>query len=448
MNKREVPIRVMYDITRLIETNGGKGFITGVGNVLDGYLRGLTNRPDIHLLFFSRQDPDGYGYDFCRMIGATPETDYFVADDRSHCERFSRRMLAYVDEGYRRLPSVLQFIVCLPLIGVAEFIYWLGRASSFSSRCKFAKTYRNCCPKVDVYFSPMYAPPVGIRDDPAIRKLVVLYDLIPLTVKGYKFHQYIWLKDLVSCFFNEKFCFAAISNAVALEFKSYCEGSRKKATVFPVPIADSGMLKPCSYIRDDVKRVREKYGLPPSGVFLFHISTLDARKNVHVALLAFAGLCRDFPDLYFILGGGGGHSFLARNRGWLKKNNVPMTRIVCTGFIDSSDLSRLYSEAAAFIFISTHEGFGLPVLEAMRCGCPVVVSNIPPLREIVGESYDSVVETDDVEGLEKAIRRLLVLPKRERIQLGEDVQHRAERFNWDTTVSGLVRCIQQIVNDE
>ena len=80
--------------------------------------------------------------------------------------------------------------------------------------------------------------------------------------------------------------------------------------------------------------------------------------------------------------------------------------IIFTGFIQDDDLAYLFSGARAFCFPSLYEGFGLPVLEAMACGCPVITSNTSSLPEVAGDAA-LLVDPEDTQDISKAMTRLL-----------------------------------------
>ncbi len=104
-------------------------------------------------------------------------------------------------------------------------------------------------------------------------------------------------------------------------------------------------------------------------------------------------------------------------------------RVVWLPHVETSDLVALLQTAGALVQPSMHEGFGLPVIEAMACGCPVVASAVPALQEVVGAS-GVLVPPDDVESLGRALAALLSSPDRGR-EMGECGRRRAATFSWD-----------------
>ncbi len=173
------------------------------------------------------------------------------------------------------------------------------------------------------------------------------------------------------------------------------------------------------------RRLRERFGV--DGAPVLAVGTLEPRKNLERLLDAYAGLDGDLRrDHPLILAGGGG---------W--RNQALLARIDAVGSahrIDpegDGDLSLLYSAAAIFAYPSLAEGFGLPVVEAMACGAPVLTSNTSSLPEVAGDAA-CLVDPLDVEAIRAALEKLLRDPdERERLRrLG---RQRARQFSWAET---------------
>ncbi len=174
-----------------------------------------------------------------------------------------------------------------------------------------------------------------------------------------------------------------------------------------------------------VSAVRRRYGLPQR--FILCISTIEPRKNLTTLLEAYAALRHDHPDVRLVIVGG---------KGWLFERFFERLRslglegeVVLTGYVPNEDVPALLNAAEVFAFPSEFEGFGLPPLEAMACGVPVVCSNAASLPEVVGEA-GVLLPPRDVAAWVEALGRLL-----DDAQLGEDLRahglERASRFTWD-----------------
>ena len=121
----------------------------------------------------------------------------------------------------------------------------------------------------------------------------------------------------------------------------------------------------------------KELGLPKD--FLLFVGTLEPRKNLSLFVKALAVCEHDIPIVLVGWNGWG-------NDEWLKTAETKglRKRIFTTGYVDEETLACLYSSALALVFPSLYEGFGLPVLEAMACGCPVICSNAASLPEVAG----------------------------------------------------------------
>jgi glycosyltransferase involved in cell wall biosynthesis len=181
---------------------------------------------------------------------------------------------------------------------------------------------------------------------------------------------------------------------------------------------------------------RERHGL--AWPFMLNVGTLEPRKN-HVRLIqSFARLLPRHPDLRLVLVGGKGWLYgdvqaeLAR----LKLQD----RVVFPGFVADADLPAVYSLASVFAYPSLYEGFGLPVLEAMACGTPVVCSNVSSLPEVAG---DAALQVDpmDVEALALAIDQALT-NETMRQALRRQGLAQAARFTWPAAARTLLEAYQ------
>jgi glycosyltransferase involved in cell wall biosynthesis len=135
----------------------------------------------------------------------------------------------------------------------------------------------------------------------------------------------------------------------------------------------------------DIQAMQQRYGER----YLLHVGRIMPRKNVETLIQAFDLLAARFPDLHLVLTGGAGHG----SAGVLQQitDSPYRERIHQAGWIADQDMGALYAAAQALVFPSKHEGFGLPTVEAMACGTPVIASFEAASTEIAG---DAVVRTD------------------------------------------------------
>lgn len=163
--------------------------------------------------------------------------------------------------------------------------------------------------------------------------------------------------------------------------------------------------------------------------FLLFLGTLEPRKNLVMMIQAFAQLKRERPDAMLVLAGGVGwladDVFAEIDRSGVRDS------VILPGFVPAEEKALWYAAATAFVYPSIYEGFGLPPLEAMACGTPVIVSNAASLPEVVGEAGLNVAP-DDVSGWSHAMRRLWS-DAALRADLSERGLAQARRFSWTET---------------
>ena len=143
-----------------------------------------------------------------------------------------------------------------------------------------------------------------------------------------------------------------------------------------------------------IEAIKQKYQIPQGDYFL-SLHSLAPHKNMEHLISCFKQVIEQekAKDLHLIICGGNKNSLASL----IQSNQLTSTdlnNIHFTGFIDDCDLAAIYSGAIGFIFPSLYEGFGLPLLEAMQCGCPVISSNTSSMPEVVGEAGFLVSPTD------------------------------------------------------
>lgn len=166
------------------------------------------------------------------------------------------------------------------------------------------------------------------------------------------------------------------------------------------------------------------------GPYMLWIGTQEQRKNVHAVLDAFAGVAPDHPDLSLVLHGP--HGWLgAEVADGLERRGLADRTIVSEGSLDVRTLAALYAHASVFVLPSLYEGFGLPLLEAMACGTPVVTSNQSALPECVGDA-GLLVDPLDHHALAAAVAQVLD-DEDLAARLSEAGRVRAKAFTWAET---------------
>lgn len=217
--------------------------------------------------------------------------------------------------------------------------------------------------------------------------------------------------------------YLTISDTVKQEMVKYLSLSPENITVTPLGVDDNFRPIPTPLLNGALS----KYALK-SGSYILYIGTLEPRKNITNLLRAYALLSPRLREQYPLV--------LAGGMGWLMegldteiaKLGIQSTTIK-TGYVPREDLPSLYSGAAVFVYPSLYEGFGLPPLEAMACGTPVITSNVSSLPEVVGEAGIQV-PPEDVERLSEEIESLLGDDQRRTFLIQKGLE-RAKQFTWE-----------------
>jgi len=184
--------------------------------------------------------------------------------------------------------------------------------------------------------------------------------------------------------------------------------------------------------------VRDRYDLPDD--YILFVGTLDPRKNLDTLLHALAVPGSELPPLVIAGAPGRGTATIRERIAELHLNG----RVQLTGFVDDDDLPELYRQATVFAFPSYCEGFGLPLLEAMACGTPVVASDRSAMPEVAGDAA-LYVDPGSAEALSDAIRRLAE-DSRLREQLGEAGVRRAAGFTWELAARRTLAAYREVVD--
>jgi len=173
------------------------------------------------------------------------------------------------------------------------------------------------------------------------------------------------------------------------------------------------------------------------GRYILTVSSINPRKNLAALIKAFNKI--GDPDLKLVVVGEYNSVF---SGGRLHEGFVGDKRIVFAGYLDDARLVELYSNALCFVYPSLYEGFGLPPLEAMSCGCPVVSSDVASLPEVCGDAAE-YVDPYSIDDIARGVVTVLNSPSR-RAQLISRGAERVKMFSWRvaaTKVSDLLKSI-------
>ncbi|MFQ5593189.1 MAG: glycosyltransferase family 4 protein [Anaerolineae bacterium] len=287
--------------------------------------------------------------------------------------------------------------------------------------------------KAGVAHVPYFAAPIW----PATPTVVTVHDLIPMVLPAYRGSALVRAYTrLVAAGARRADAVIADSEHSKRDIVAHLKIDPQRVHV--IPLAAGPQFQPAT--PEEIASVRARHNLPDR--YVLYLGGFDQRKNVPALLRAFARL-QAGPGLGLVIAG----RLPARDTAFAPDPRPIAAQlgiedsVVFPGWIDERDKPPLYSGAELFAFPSAYEGFGLPVLEAMACGAPVVTSTASSLPEVSGDAAVTV-DPYEVNGLAQAMAIVLDDAERRRA-MGKAGLVQASRFSWQHTAEATLRVCRQ-----
>jgi len=401
-----MPMKILYDISVLGLAHYHERARTGIYRVVSNVARGILASGEFDLHCFA-------------SLGNDAESRAFLA---VHPEFSACRASFIASRASEEAPPSR-----LPLFSGGLF-GWKRENKQFAHI------------RTGVCHSPFFPLPDELLANRRIAKVQTIHDLIPLKMPHlFAFNDDELIQRVLAKLGPETFviCMSEATRTDLLEHKADLDPAKIRV----VYSAASDNFYPCKEAAA-IQSVREKYGIPVDARYFLSVCTLEPRKNIDHLIRSYVRLVLEeqLGDLYLVLTGTQGWQF---DKIFEEVDNAAdvRERIVLTGFVPDEDLAPLYSGALAFVYPSLYEGFGLPPLEAMQCGTPVITSNTSSLPEVVA---DVGILIDPVDGDALCLAMLNMYRDTAMAQeLSRKSLARARLFSWDKCVNETIAVYRQ-----
>lgn len=285
---------------------------------------------------------------------------------------------------------------------------------------------------LDVLHSPDFIPPAGARCPTVITVHDLAFLLYPRFLTRESARYYGQVDEAARTAAH----IIAVSESTKRDTVRLLGVPEEKITV--IYEAAHPIFSPVSN-EEALARARARYDLPED--FILFVSTIEPRKNIPTLLRAFRRLRDNYKSNATLV--------IAGHRGWLVEEVDAVIEelklgntVRCLGGVANEELVFLYNAAKLFVLPSFYEGFGLPPLEAMACGTPVIVSDTSSLPEVVGDA-GWLVHPEDVEGLTVAMYRILS-DENLRHEMRTKGLKRAATFSWDRAARQTIQVYRKV----
>jgi glycosyltransferase involved in cell wall biosynthesis len=434
-------IRVAYDVSFAVPPPGESRVVTGVGRVIEELFKCLRVNPELDLKVVG-----GFGGDWNPMITSLSAEKWASAvvkppnpslrgyRVRSKLGELTAEAVYRFQERVNRSRSpkrhrAIERALNLALAALRRFAH---------SRVEWGLGPD----QADVFHSTFRAPPDWLS--PIVPRVITIHDVIPLRFRDeYRGAAVGMLESVLSSMKPDRDVAAAVSQFTKDDFCALSGFPPERVMVSPLsagdrfrPINDRALLA-------DVNarlRLRDK-------PFLLSVSNPQPRKNIPLLIRSFYRVLHQLPSwegnlvLVGDVKAGWGVEVVQKE---IDKDSEFAKRVINAGAISDEDLGCLYSACEAFLFPSTYEGFGLPVLEAMKCGAPVICSNTSSLPEVAGSAAILVDPKDEV-ALAEAIIGLVTNPA-SRPELAALSVRQAGRFSWQSSAEKVVEAYRMALS--
>lgn len=287
--------------------------------------------------------------------------------------------------------------------------------------------------QVDILHQPCFSAPIFYSG----KVVVTIHDIIAILYgKDIPLFSRQFFSKIMPFSYRRADKIIAISEHTKKDIIKYLKISPEKIIV--IHSAADEMFNKGNISQEKILAMKKKYQINKN--YLLHIGTLNPRKNLQFLIKVFSQVVNNLPDFQLVITG---------KKGWYYqglfdqvKNLGLEDKVIFTGYIKDIDKPIFYQGATLFVFPSLYEGFGLPPLEAMSCGCPVISSNTSSLPEVIGNAGILLSPNDELSWV-RSIKMILEDKKLQK-NLAKQGLEQAAKFSWSRTAQETLRVYEEL----
>jgi glycosyltransferase involved in cell wall biosynthesis len=426
-------INVLYDLSLLGISYRDK-YTFGLARTTEDLLTSLLEIPD--LSFFASSDLTFEVWLYTRLFLDNSNFKGRLSWRSQSINVQLRNQIKKLFLNDKSFKGYIDFLKKLELIKNEQNLYiWRKNFLEF----KFQGTGTGNLKDINVYHSCYYGIPEVIKKNKKVKQVLTVHDLIPLLHPEWcgmlgrgnnkYFHPEFNLPKVLDTITPDTWI-TCPSQATKHDLCEYLGSKVDQDQVSVIPWAASNLFYPCPD-QEKIKAVKLKYRIP-EGEYILSVSTLEPRKNIETLIKCFYNLVKQEKqsDLLLVLAGRLGWQYEGIFKE-IQQDPILKKQIILTGYIADEDLSPLYSGAMVFVYPSLYEGFGLPPLEAMQCGTPVITSNNTSLPEVMGDAGILINPRDEVDLCQNLLK--IYHSSALRASLAQKSFDQAKQFSWQKT---------------
>ncbi len=418
--------KIIYDATLLVNAYETNLFRTGLFRVCSELLMQILQRSEYEVWLY-----DVYGRE--RELREYVQRDYLqikvLGRDSDAYQQWAYPILRCADKNRKAENTAKGLCKVWAKLQKVIRLRWVRLFGSKYEQIPLAIADK------DIYLSTYYPIPKIMQEQAHLQRLIIIHDLIPLLHPEYfpsRANEQL-LQEIVGCVRGEDRV-VCVSESTRRDFLRYRKDfPTEQVTV--AYLAGKDCFVPCA---EKATSLLKRIGIGNKPFFL-SACTIEPRKNIPLLVRAYERLLQGekaVPRL--VLTGAFGWEKNQLQEDIQRINEAYPNSIVVTGYISDEELAMLYSSCLAFVYPTLYEGFGLPPLEAMQCGAPVIVSDTSSLPEVVGEAGIRVAP-DDEDALVDAMKQMMTADAQ---TMREASLQRAAEFSWEKMCDDVLKNVE------